>query len=120
MSGTYTHEEAFLQSLPLVRTTGTSSRFTVRGVEIGGPAPVVIAGPFTSEGNNPDWPEQLKERLGEETTIHFVWCPPALRRERIIARGETRDLPKLAAWEAYVATCRDERPVFPHVFVEST
>ena len=49
MSGTYTHEEAFLQSLPLVRTTGTSSRFTVRGVEIGGPAPVVIAGPCAVE-----------------------------------------------------------------------
>ncbi|BCU78697.1 ATP-binding protein [Luteolibacter sp. LG18] len=81
--------------------------------------PVVIAGPFTSEGSNPRWPEQLRERLGAETTVHFVWCPPALRRERIVARGETRDLPKLAAWDAYVATCRDERPVFPHVFVEN-
>ncbi|MGC4013662.1 MAG: ATP-binding protein [Luteolibacter sp.] len=81
--------------------------------------PVVIAGPFTSEGNNPDWPEQLKARLGESVTVHFVWCPPERRRERILARGETRDLPKLAAWGAYVATCRDERPVFSHVFVQT-
>lgn len=49
MSRAYTHEEAFLEGLPLVRNTGTSSRFTVRGVEIGGTAPVVIAGPCAVE-----------------------------------------------------------------------
>ncbi|MFD0894512.1 ATP-binding protein [Luteolibacter ambystomatis] len=82
--------------------------------------PVVVAGPFTSEGSNPDWPDQLKERLGTASTIHFVWCPSDKRRERILARGESRDLPKLATWDAYVASCRDERPVFPHVFVETS
>lgn len=82
--------------------------------------PVVIAGPFTRECGDPRWPELLSQRLGQAPEIHFVWCPPALRRERIIARGEERDLPKIAAWETYVVTCREEPPVFPHHRVETT
>lgn len=76
--------------------------------------PVVIAGPFTRECGQRDWPETLKRRLGVAPEIHFVWCPPELRRHRMIARGEARDLPKIAAWEKYVTLCREEPPVFPH------
>jgi len=82
--------------------------------------PVVIAGPFTSECSDPAWPSRLEDRLGTAVTVHFVWCSPGLRRQRIEARGEPRDDPKLAAWEAYVATCRDEPPVFPHVFKDTS
>ncbi|MFT3991489.1 MAG: ATP-binding protein [Luteolibacter sp.] len=81
--------------------------------------PVVIAGPFTREGADATWPERLQERFGVTPTFHFVWCPPEKRRERVKARGESRDLPKLADWENYIATCREDRPVFPHRFVES-
>lgn len=49
MSRAHTHEEAFLENIPLVRATGTTSRFTVRDTEIGGPIPVVIAGPCAVE-----------------------------------------------------------------------
>jgi predicted kinase len=76
--------------------------------------PVVIAGPFTRECGQTDWPQALERRLGEKPAIHFVWCPPDLRLQRIIARGEERDLPKIAAWEDYVSLCREEPPVFPH------
>lgn len=79
--------------------------------------PVVIAGPFTSEAGNASWPEMLKERIGGVPEFHFIWCPPDLRKARIIARGEGRDLPKLAEWDRYVATCREEPPVFPHTLV---
>lgn len=82
--------------------------------------PVVIAGPFTSEGDNPTWDVELAGRLGTAATLHFVWAPPAFRRERIIARGEARDRPKLADWDAYVATCRETPPLFPHVFVDTS
>lgn len=41
--------EAFLENLPLVRSTGHASRFFVRGVEVGGPNPVIIAGPCAVE-----------------------------------------------------------------------
>jgi len=41
--------EAFLEALPLVRANGMASIFQVRGVEIGGLDPVVIAGPCAVE-----------------------------------------------------------------------
>ena len=78
--------------------------------------PVVLAGPFTREGGEADWPERLERRLGVRPVMHFVWCPPELRRERMIARGEERDRPKLRDWEAYAASCREERPVWDHVY----
>lgn len=81
--------------------------------------PVIIAGPFTREAGEADWPQRLAERIGEEAEFHFIWCPPEIRKQRIIGRGEGRDLPKLAEWERYVATCREEAPVFPHWFVET-
>lgn len=79
--------------------------------------PVVIAGPFTREAGEMDWPERLAARMGEAPEFHFIWCPPELRRERIVSRGALRDGPKLADWENYVATCREEPPVFPHRLV---
>ena len=81
--------------------------------------PVVLAGPFTREGGDPDWPARLEHRLGVPPVLHFVWCPPDLRRARILARRESRDRPKLAAWPAYAATCRESPPVWPHTFVDS-
>lgn len=82
--------------------------------------PVVIAGPFTREGDEADWPDRLRERLGAMLEFHFVWCDPTVRKARLMARGKTRDLPKLADWEAYVATCRETPPVFPHHWVDTT
>ena len=37
----------------------------------------------------------------------------------MIARGEERDRPKLLDWEGYVAQCREERPVWECLFVDS-
>lgn len=79
--------------------------------------PVVLAGPFTREGGEEDWPDRLERRLGIRPRLHFVWCPPDLRRQRIEARGEERDRPKLADWDTYAAQCREDRPVWDHVFV---
>ena len=81
--------------------------------------PVVLAGPFTREGGEADWPDRLEQRLGVKPVLHFVWCPIETRRERMIARGEDRDLPKLRDWESYAASCREDRPVWEHVFVET-
>ena len=78
--------------------------------------PVVLAGPFTREGGEADWPERLERRLGVRPVMHFVWCPPELRRERMIARGAERDRPKLRDWETYAASCREERPLWDHVY----
>jgi len=81
--------------------------------------PVVIAGPFTRECGTTDWPERLRERFGVEVEVLFVWCSPEERRQRIEARGEPRDAPKLKDWDNYLATCHETRPTFPHRFVQS-
>ena len=82
--------------------------------------PVVICGPFTSEGGDPGWPARLEARLGVMPGFHYVWCHPDERKTRLIARGATRDLPKLADWDAYVATCRETAPVFRHLWIDTS
>lgn len=82
--------------------------------------PVIIAGPFTREGADPGWPDWLEARMGEKPVFHFVWCPPELRKARIIARGAGRDRPKLEDWENYITYCREIPPVFPHHFVDTS
>ncbi|MES2475947.1 MAG: ATP-binding protein [Verrucomicrobiota bacterium] len=82
--------------------------------------PVVIAGPFTREGGDVEWPERMRKRLGILPEFHYVWCHPDERKRRVSLRGAERDLPKLAAWDAYVATCREIPPVFPHRWIDTT
>lgn len=81
--------------------------------------PVVIAGPFTSEGGDADWPARLEHRLGVAPVMHYVWCEPGERKRRIEVRKEKRDLQKLEDWERYLAARREERPVWPHRFVQT-
>jgi len=82
--------------------------------------PVVIAGPFTREGGDVEWPGQMAERFGVMPEFHYVWCQPAERKVRLLARGATRDLPKLADWDAYVSTCRETAPVYPHLWIDTS
>lgn len=82
--------------------------------------PVVIAGPFTREGGDADWPRRLELRLGVMPQFHYVWCLPDVRKSRIEKRGAMRDLPKLADWANYVLTCRETAPVFPHHWVDTS
>lgn len=82
--------------------------------------PVVLAGPFTREGGESDWPRRLAQRLGTGPVMHFVWCTQETRRRRMVERGERRDLPKLRDWESYAASCREERPVWEHHFIDTT
>ena len=82
--------------------------------------PVVIAGPFTSEGGDAGWPERLAARFGVMPEFHYVWCQPAERKARLLARGATRDLPKLADWDAYVKSCRETAPVYPHRWIDTS
>jgi len=82
--------------------------------------PVVIAGPFTREGGDEMWPARLAARLGVMPEFHYVWCQPDERKARLLARGATRDLPKLADWEDYVATCRETAPVYTHRWIDTS
>lgn len=82
---------------------------------------VVIAGPFTKEIRNPDWPAVLSDRLGSSVEVHYVHCAPEIRRQRLLERGVARDQAKLEDWEDYLKYYGDEHsPVFEHVFVDGT
>ena len=81
---------------------------------------VVITGPFTKEIQDPDWPAKLSAELSWPVEVHYVQCPPDIRRQRLSVRGDERDLAKLQDWDNYIKYYGDENPpVFEHVLVES-
>jgi predicted kinase len=71
---------------------------------------VVIAGPFTQEIKDPAWPEKLASRLGAPVNVHYVFCPPHIRKERMIKRADSRDTGKLRDWKKYLHYYDDEPP----------
>ena len=82
---------------------------------------VVIVGPFTREITDPDWPAKLHRLLGGSIEVHYVQCPPEIRRQRLARRGNARDQAKLTDWENYIQYYGDEHPpVFEHVLVDDS
>jgi dephospho-CoA kinase len=82
---------------------------------------VVIDGPFTKELRVTNWPEILKKKLKADIEVHYVYCSPSVRLERMRKRGELRDIQKLQEWETvnnYYG--EEERPVFQHTFIDTT
>ena len=80
---------------------------------------VVIVGPFTKEIRDPDWPSNLSSELGGLVEVHYVQCPPEIRRQRLAVRGDARDRAKLEDWDRYIKYYGDEHPpVFHHVLVD--
>jgi len=80
---------------------------------------VVVVGPFTKELRDPDWPTKLSKNLGAPLEVHYVYCPPDVRRQRLMKRGIQRDLAKLEDWEKYIQYYEEKPPVFEHVLVDS-
>ena len=79
---------------------------------------VIIVGPFTKEIQDPDWPGWLSGVLGAQVEVHYVQCPPDVRKRRLGERGSARDCAKLKDWDRYAAYYGDESPpVFEHVLV---
>lgn len=82
--------------------------------------PVVIAGPFTRELQDAEWPGKLSRRLGAPVDIHYVFCLPEDRKKRLLSRANPRDKAKLENWDSYIKYYGKETPpVFEHVFIES-
>ncbi len=82
---------------------------------------VVVVGPFTREINDPDWPVKLSMKLGCPIEVHYVQCPPDVRKKRLASRGDARDQAKLEDWENYILYYGDESlPVFEHVLIDGS
>jgi predicted kinase len=79
---------------------------------------VVVVGPFTRELRDPDWPAKLARVLGGPAEVHYVSCPPEIRRKRLAERGDARDLAKLRDWEGYVRYYEESPPVFEHLSID--
>jgi predicted kinase len=78
----------------------------------------VVVGPFTKELRDPDWPTRLSKALGCSVEVHYVTCPPEIRKERLAKRGDDRDLAKLRDWENYIQYYEESLPVFEHVLID--
>ena len=80
---------------------------------------VVLVAPFTRESQEEDWPVRLTMRFKVPVEIHFVTCPPEVRRERMKSRGEARDVAKLNDWSSHLDRAASSLPPFDHVLVET-
>ena len=82
---------------------------------------VVIVGPFTQELRNPEWLSELCERLRCPVEVHYVYCSPEIRRERLSRRADPRDSEKLRDWQHHTQYYgAEEPPDFPHVFIDTS
>ena len=81
---------------------------------------VVVVGPFTKELRDPNWPAKLSQTLGGPVEVHYVSCPPEIRKRRLAERGNPRDLAKLRDWENYIKYYEENPPVFEHVAIDGT
>ncbi len=82
---------------------------------------VVIAGPFTKEIQDAEWPKKLAAHLGAPVEIHYVFCDPKIRKERMIKRANPRDTAKLQDWEKYLEYYKGEPfPVCEYIAVDNS
>jgi len=81
---------------------------------------VVVVGPFTKELRDPNWSTKLSQSLGGPVQMHYVHCPPDVRRRRLEARNNPRDLTKLQDWDNYIQYYDESPPVFKHVLVDGS
>ena len=81
-------------------------------VEISRVSPVVIAGPFTAESQDEDWPSQLRRRFGQRVEISFLKIPEEQRRAQMIERAADRDQSKLMNWSQHQTTAFTGPPPF--------
>ena len=82
---------------------------------------VVLVAPFTKEIRNSAWPSEIEAKLGTSVEVHYLYCDPDKRRQRLASRGKPRDLAKLSNWERYLTYYGEEQaPEFPHTFVDTT
>ncbi len=72
--------------------------------------PVVITGPFTRELQDTRWPAKLSRRLSAPVAVHYVHCPPDMRRARLLQRANPRDTAKLEDWNSYLQYYGQEDP----------
>ncbi len=83
--------------------------------------PVLLSGPFTAQIHDAAHWQAWTAELGGDP-VHLVWIrsDEATLRQRLIARGLSRDTAKLAEFERYCASMRlGTEPAAPHLTVDN-
>ncbi len=84
---------------------------------------VLVDAPHGAVLDDVDWLasiESMASRTGARVAFLRCQCDPDITRARVVARGAARDLPRLAAWEAFVAGQPDwTRTRFRYVTVDT-
>jgi predicted kinase len=83
--------------------------------------PVLLSGPFTQQIHDADRWRSWTGALGGGT-VRLLWVrsDAATLRERLIARGSSRDTAKLDHFATFVARMRlDDRPAAPHAVIDN-
>lgn len=85
---------------------------------------VVIDAPHAGQIADPAWPaevEALVRDAGARLRGVMCFCDVETRRRRMAARGEARDQPKIAQWDAFIASEPDWQSVpLPHVAIDTS
>ena len=82
---------------------------------------MIIVGPFSNEIKDSGWRAKLNERFGTNTEIHYIYCDPRVRKDRMLARSKLRDKYKLEDWDKYLAYYGEEiPPSFEHIYVDNS
>lgn len=82
----------------------TMMKHALENLELG--HSVICSAPFIREFSDEQWLDDIQfeaELLDAAVVKVWIHVDPATARERIIARGASRDLWKLANWETYVS-----------------
>ena len=81
---------------------------------------VVIAGPFSAELGQPDWPESLARRFACQVRVYWVTCAESERIARLKMRGNPCDVAKLADLQAHQDYYLLQAPEFDHERIDTT
>lgn len=81
----------------------------------------VIVGPFTKEIQDSDWLSCLSARLKANVHLYYIDCDSAVRKERLIRRGNPRDINKILNWEDHCSYYGDKQlPKVEYEYVDNT
>lgn len=82
---------------------------------------VVLVGPFSREIEGRDWLVSLQSKGIELVQVHYLYCEPNVRKQRLIARANPRDKAKIAEWDVHLDYYQAKpKPEFHHLFVDTT
>jgi predicted kinase len=83
--------------------------------------PVLLGGPFTQQIQDAGrWRSWVDELGGGRVSLVWVRSDPATLRLRLEHRGSPRDIEKMAAFDAFLARMRPDRPpAVPHTAIDN-